>query len=132
MKISTFTGIVILILVVGIPLYLHIVKLKKLNTEQKIKQSKMENEMGRLDYIIQEKIKFEQQIKLVPALLIIGIALLIIGIALNMTGWRGAGIGQAIIFGIISIILAVCMKGGCSKKITEYEQEIQNLQEGKR
>jgi|GEM_PF-5860142 len=132
MKISAFTGIIIIILVVGVPLYLRIIKLKKLNTEQKIRQAEMEQKMGRFDYIIQEKNKLKQQVKLVPALFIIGIVLLVAGIALNMTGWRGAGIGQAILFGIISIISAICMKGACSKKITEYEQEIKDLKEGKK
>jgi hypothetical protein len=122
-------GIIIGILIVGVPCILRIVNAKKRYGRKKINYAAMEREMGRLDFIIQEKTKCEQQLKLVPVLLIMGIGLLAVGIILSMAGWRG--VATIIMMAIICIVVSIYAKAALPKKIAEYEWEIKNLQEAK-
>lgn len=103
----------------------RILRIKKQSAANKAKMQAMEQEMGRLNYIVQQKTQLEQQLKLVPFLLFMGIALLITGLVLTNTGWRG--VGTVYVFAILIIAVGVGMKVGGPKKIEEIEEEIQVL-----
>ena len=123
MRVSPFVGV----LIIAVPVIIVIIRLRKQFNRQKRNQAAMESSMGRLNYIKREKTMIEQQIKLLPALLIMGIIFLVAGILLDMAGWRG--IGKIYMVGILAIVVAIVGKFGMPKRIAELEHEIKYLQE---
>ena len=120
---------IILILALAAYVIIRISKARAKVAKQKYYQAKMEQDMGRLKYIMQQKTKYEQELKLTSVLFVLGGLLLAGGIIFSASGWYGGGIAQMFLFGIVSIMAAIAAKVGIPKKIAEIENEIKYLQE---
>jgi len=120
-------GTVIGIIIVAAVIFFKVNNLKKQSAQNKQIQEELEQSVGRLNYIIQKKTRFEQEAKLIPVVLPIGIGLFIVGIILNITGWRGTA--PIFLISVLCIVGAVYSKFNIPKKIEEIEKEINYLKE---